>query len=129
MGNARRTAPHAYHVGGHAAERRGVQGRRERLSQLLTLGSDFFTSCLIVVSVLNSRGSPARGGIATNRTWENWAMRPWWLIVLVLPLGGSFAHQQQQLASCKIDAMRLYPNPSPFPFTSYPIEEYVTTCM
>jgi hypothetical protein len=56
-------------------------------------------------------------------------MRPWWLIVLVLPLGGCFADQQQQLASCKIDAMRLYPNPSPFPFTSYPIEEYVTTFM
>jgi len=50
-------------------------------------------------------------------------------IVLLLPLGGCFADRERQLASCKIDAMRLYPNLSPFPFTSYIIEEYVTTCM
>src|SRR4029077_15353835 len=53
----------------------------------------------------------------------------WWAIaiVLLLPLGGCFADQQQQLASCKVDARRLYPNESLF--NSYTIEEYVTTCM
>jgi hypothetical protein len=53
----------------------------------------------------------------------------WWAvaIVLLLPLGGCFADQQQQLASCKVDAMRLYPDKSPF--ISYTIEEYVTRCM
>ena len=57
-------------------------------------------------------------------------MRPlWWAItiVLLLPLGGCLADQQQQVASCKVDAMRLYPNESPF--VSYKIEEYVTRCM
>jgi hypothetical protein len=51
----------------------------------------------------------------------------WWAIaiVLLLPLGGCFADQQQQLASCMVDAMRLYRNESLF--NSYTIEEYVTT--
>jgi hypothetical protein len=53
----------------------------------------------------------------------------WWVgtVVLLLPLGGCVADQQQQVASCKIDAMRLYPDKSPF--VSYTIEEYVTRCM
>jgi len=57
--------------------------------------------------------------------------RPWGLIaiVLMLPLGGCFAEQEQQLASCKLEAMRLYPNENPAAFPSGKIGDYIDTCM
>jgi hypothetical protein len=58
-------------------------------------------------------------------------MRPWWAIVLLLPLGGCFADQEQQLASCKLEAMRLYPGEELMSnsVVSTNLSEYVETCM
>jgi hypothetical protein len=50
-------------------------------------------------------------------------------IVLLLALGGCFADQQQQLASCKLEAMRLYPNEETHAFGGGKIGEYMATCM
>jgi hypothetical protein len=61
-------------------------------------------------------------------------MRPSWLIaivVLLLPLGGCFADQEQQLASCKLEAMRLYPGEelTSYSVVSTKLTDYVETCM
>jgi len=51
--------------------------------------------------------------------------------VLVLPLGGCFADQEQQLASCKLEAMRLYPDEELMPSSvvSTKLTDYVETYM
>ncbi len=48
------------------------------------------------------------------------------LILLVLPLSGCFAEQKQQIAACKLEAQRLYPNDQP---ESNRFGNYITTCM
>ena len=58
-------------------------------------------------------------------------MRSLWraiAIVLLLPLGGCFADQEQQLASCKLEALRTYPN-EPDVILDAKIEDYMATCM
>ena len=54
----------------------------------------------------------------------------WWAIaiILLLPLGGCFADQEQQLASCKLEALRTYPN-EPDVILDAKIEDYMATCM
>jgi hypothetical protein len=55
-------------------------------------------------------------------------MQRLWAIVLVLPLGGCSADQEQQLALCKVEAMRLYPNETTAePFGK--IGKYMEACM
>jgi hypothetical protein len=51
-------------------------------------------------------------------------------IVLVLPLGGCVAEQQQQqLASCKLEAARAYPNEPANIRGDEKVEDYMETCM
>jgi hypothetical protein len=49
------------------------------------------------------------------------------LVLLTLPLAGCFADQKQQLASCKLEAIKLYPNEDQN--YSIKVNHYVTTCM
>jgi hypothetical protein len=52
---------------------------------------------------------------------------PWSLLALLLalPLAGCYSDQKQQVAACKLEAMRLYPGDAP----SFKIGDYIQTCM
>jgi hypothetical protein len=49
------------------------------------------------------------------------------LVLLSLPLAGCLADQKQQIAACKLEATRLYPNE--VPPLSDKLNTYVRTCM
>ena len=51
------------------------------------------------------------------------------VIMILLPLGGCFAKQQEQLASCKVDVMQLYPGEYQATVPSSKIGDYIKACM
>jgi hypothetical protein len=54
-------------------------------------------------------------------------MKPLLALLLALPLVGCYADQKQQVAACKLEAMRLYPGREPM--VSENIGDYIRTCM